>query len=184
MVMPGFANVHTHLTMTLARGVFEDLSPPHKPPFSGGLSPIPLPDMTPDERRAMAQLGALEALRSGTTLVLEDTNDVDDYAEALAGTGMRFLLSERAYDRVGTSIGDPAPFKLDRALGAAPSQDRSRRPQKWNGKADGRIRIAVSAWAPDMCSPELLQGPARPAEAARHLGHHPSATRSGARSRR
>ena len=117
MVMPGFANVHTHLTMTLARGVFEDLSPPHKPPFSGGLSPIPLPDMTPDERRAMAHLGALEALRSGTTLVLEDTNDVDDYAAALAGTGLRFLLSERAYDRVGTSIGDPAPFKLDRALG-------------------------------------------------------------------
>ena len=29
MVMPGFANTHTHLTMTLARGVFEDLSPPH-----------------------------------------------------------------------------------------------------------------------------------------------------------
>ena len=94
--MPGFANMHTHFTMTLARGVFEDLSPPHKPPFSGGLSPIPLPDMTPDERRAMALLGALEAMRSGTTLVLEDTNDVDDYAEALADTGLRFLLSERA----------------------------------------------------------------------------------------
>ena len=31
-VMPGFANVHTHLHMTLARGVYEDLSPPHKPP--------------------------------------------------------------------------------------------------------------------------------------------------------
>ena len=29
---------------------------------------------------------------------------------------MRFLLAERAYDRVGTSIGDPAPFQLDRAL--------------------------------------------------------------------
>jgi len=155
MVMPGFANVHTHFTMTLARGVFEDLSPPHKPPFSGGLSPIPLPDMTPDERRAMALLGALEALRSGTTLMLEDTNDVDDYAEALAGTGMRFLLSERAYDRVGTSIGDPAPFKLDRALGQRHLRTIEDTHNKWNGKADGRIRIAASAWAPDMCSPEL-----------------------------
>src|SRR5262249_43152908 len=114
MVMPGFANVHTHLTMTLARGVFEDLSPPHKPPFSGGLSPIPLPNMTPDERRLMAQLGALEALRSGTTLLLEDSNDVDHYAGALGETGLRFLLGERAYDRVGTSIGDPATYQLDR----------------------------------------------------------------------
>ena len=90
MVMPGFANVHTHFTMTLARGVFEDLSPPHKPPFSGGLSPIPLPDMNPDERRVMAQLGALEAMRSGTTLALEDSNDVDDYAEQI-----------REYDEAG-----------------------------------------------------------------------------------
>jgi 5-methylthioadenosine/S-adenosylhomocysteine deaminase len=157
MVLPGFANVHTHFTMTLARGVFEDLSPPHKPPFSGGLSPIPLPDMAPDERRAMALLGALEALRSGTTLVLEDSNDVDDYAEALAGIGMRFMLSERAYDRIGTSIGDPAPFKLDRALGQRHLRTIEATHKKWNGKADGRIRIAASAWAPDMCSPELLK---------------------------
>src|SRR5215831_3395038 len=57
IVLPGFANTHTHLTMTLARGVFEDFSPPHKPPFSGGLSPIPLPSMSPDERRVMAELG-------------------------------------------------------------------------------------------------------------------------------
>ena len=58
-------------------------------------------------RDVVAQLGALEALRSGTTLALEDSNDVDDYAGALADTGMRFLLSERAYDRTGTAIGDP-----------------------------------------------------------------------------
>src|SRR5204863_4088341 len=70
MVMPGFANTHTHLTMTLARGVFEDLSPPHRPPFSGGLSPIPLPSISPQEKRVMAQLGALEAMRSGTTFAL------------------------------------------------------------------------------------------------------------------
>jgi 5-methylthioadenosine/S-adenosylhomocysteine deaminase len=139
MVMPGFANVHTHLTVTLARGVFEDLSPPHRPPFSGGLSPIPLPDMTPDERRAMAQLGALEASRSGTTLALEDSNDVDHYAGALADTGLRWLLSERAYDRVGTSIGDPAPYRLDRALGQKHLRIIEDTFHKWNGKlwADG-----------------------------------------------
>ena len=157
LVMPGFANIHTHFTMTLARGVFEDLSPSHKPPFSGGLSPIPLPDMTPDERRAFALLGALEALRSGTTHVLEDSNDVDHYAEALADTGMRFLLAERAYDRIGTSIGDPAPYQLDRALGQGHIKNIERNHRDWNGKADGRMRIAISAWAPDMCSPELLQ---------------------------
>jgi 5-methylthioadenosine/S-adenosylhomocysteine deaminase len=157
MVMPGFANTHTHLTMTLARGVFEDLSPPHKPPFSGGLSPIPLPSMSPDEKRVMAQLGALEALRSGTTFLLEDGASLDDYAEALAATGLRFLLAERAYDRIGTEIGDPAPFQLDRKLGERHMVNIEALFGKWNGKADGRVRVAVSAWAPDMCSPELLR---------------------------
>jgi len=157
MVMPGFANTHTHLTMTLARGVFEGLSPPHKPPFSGGLSPIPLPSMSPDEKRVMAQLGALEALRSGTTFLLEDGSKLDDYAEALATTGQRFLLAERAYDRIGTEIGDPAPYQLDRKLGESHMVNIEALHGRWNGKADGRVRIAVSAWAPDMCSPELLR---------------------------
>ena len=156
MVMPGFANAHTHLTMTLARGVFEDLSPPHRPPFTGGLSPIPLPRMTPDEQRVMALLGALEALRGGTTLALEDGVDVGDYAEALAATGMRFMLGVRAYDRIGTEIGDPAPYRLDRALGERRLRAIEDAYGKWHGKAHGRLRVAVSAWAPDMCSPELL----------------------------
>jgi 5-methylthioadenosine/S-adenosylhomocysteine deaminase len=157
LVLPGFANTHTHLTMTLARGVFEDLSPPHKPPFSGGLSPIPLPAMSADERRVMAQLGALEALRSGTTFVLEDGTGLDDYAADLGASGMRFLLAERAWDRVGTEIGDPAPFQLDRALGERHIASIERLFSKWNGRQGGRLRVAVSAWAPDMCSPELLR---------------------------
>jgi 5-methylthioadenosine/S-adenosylhomocysteine deaminase len=157
MVLPGFANTHTHLTMTLARGVFEDLSPPHKPPFSGGLSPIPLPAMNADERRIMAQLGVLEALRSGTTFMLEDGSNLDDYAEALAASGLRYLLAERAFDRIGTEIGDPAPFQLDRELGERHLVNIEQLFGKWNNKAEGRLRVAVSAWAPDMCSPELLR---------------------------
>jgi cytosine/adenosine deaminase-related metal-dependent hydrolase len=157
LVTPGFANVHTHLTMTLARGVFEDLSPPHKPPFSGGLSPIPLPRLTQEEQRVFVLLGALEALRSGTTLVLEDGAATPDYAEALADTGLRFLLGVRAWDRTGTEIGDPAPFQLDRKMGQNHLRKIEDAFRQLNGKADGRLRIAVSAWAPDMCSPELLK---------------------------
>ena len=70
---------------------------------------------------------------------------------------MRFLLGERAYDRTGTSIGDPAPYRLDRAMGQRHLRIIEDTFGKWNGKADGRLRIAVSAWAPDMCSPELLR---------------------------
>src|SRR6185437_11584381 len=30
VVMPGFANIHTHFTLIIAKGIYEDLSPPHK----------------------------------------------------------------------------------------------------------------------------------------------------------
>ena len=76
---------------------------------------------------------------------------------AWATTGLRFLFGERAYDRIGTSIGDPAPYQLDRALGQKHIETIEKTFANWNGKADGRIRIAISAWAPDMCSPELLE---------------------------
>ena len=33
-VLPGLANTHTHLSRVLARGIYEDLSPPHTPPFT------------------------------------------------------------------------------------------------------------------------------------------------------
>jgi 5-methylthioadenosine/S-adenosylhomocysteine deaminase len=69
-VLPGLANTHTHLSRVLARGIYEDLSPPHSPPFEGGLAPLPTPGLDRDEERAMVLLGALEAIRSGTTLTL------------------------------------------------------------------------------------------------------------------
>ena len=42
VIFPGLANTHTHLPRVLARGIYEDLSPPHRPPFTGGLAPLPL----------------------------------------------------------------------------------------------------------------------------------------------
>jgi 5-methylthioadenosine/S-adenosylhomocysteine deaminase len=156
-IMPGFANVHTHLHMTLARGVYEDLSPPHKPPFTSGLAPLPLPALEPDELKVFCQLGVLEAIRSGTTAILEDATGIDTYVEDIAATGVRFLLTERAWDKAKGSIGDPAPFEVDRRLGERCLARIEALHAKRHGMANGRIRIGVSAWAPDMCSPELLR---------------------------
>lgn len=156
-VFPGFANIHTHLVMTLARGVFEDLSPPHAPPFTGGLSPIPLPPLSPHEQAVMCRLGALEAIRSGTTAVLEDASEIENYAQEMVDTGLRMVLAERSWDRVGTSIGDPAEFMRDERVGRAGIGRTERLHAKWNGAGGGRIRVGVSAWAPDMCSEELLR---------------------------
>jgi 5-methylthioadenosine/S-adenosylhomocysteine deaminase len=154
--MPGFANVHTHLAMTLARGIYEDLSPAHTPPFVGGLAPLPLPHLSTEEHQVMCQLGVVEAIRSGTTLALEDAVGIQRYAEALAESGLRFLLCERAWDRAHAAIGQPGPFEIDRTLAAQGFSRIEALHSRWHGKANGRINVGLAAWAPDMCSPQLL----------------------------
>jgi 5-methylthioadenosine/S-adenosylhomocysteine deaminase len=108
VVMPGFANVHTHFWLIIAKGIYEDLSPPNRPPFTSGLAPIPIPDLSREEAIAMVRLAALEAIRSGTTAVLEDGSGIDEYAHAIADTGLRLLLCERAWDKAKGGIGDQA----------------------------------------------------------------------------
>lgn len=156
-VLPGLANIHTHFSMILAKGVFEDLSPPHAPPFEGGLSPIPMPELEPEELRTMCALAAIEAIRSGTTAVIEDGTGIDTYADIVADSGLRVLFCERAWDRVGASIGDPSPFEQDRRLGGTTLQRIADLHTAWDGAADGRIKVGAAAWAPDMCSPDLLR---------------------------
>ena len=155
-ILPGFANTHTHLPRVLARGIYEDLSPPHTPPFSGGLAPLPLPSLSADEERLMATLGALEAIRSGTTLVLEEGTALDRYAAALADTGLRLVLCERAWDRARASIGQPGPFEQDGALAETGLARARALHARWHGRDRGRVSVGIAAWAPDLCSPELL----------------------------
>jgi 5-methylthioadenosine/S-adenosylhomocysteine deaminase len=157
VVMPGFANIHTHFTLIIAKGIYEDLSPPHKPPFTSGLAPLPVPQLSKDEMIAMVRLAALEAIRSGTTAALEDGSNVEDYAQSIADTGLRLLLCEKAWDKAKGNIGDPGPFDVDAALGDDCIRKTEALHAKWHGARNGRITVGVSAWAPDMCSPALLR---------------------------
>ncbi|ETW99961.1 MAG: hypothetical protein ETSY1_13040, partial [Candidatus Entotheonella factor] len=152
-VMPGFANTHTHLSMTLARGIYEDLSPPHHPPFEGGLAPLPLPVLIEGEHLVMCLLGAVEAIRSGTTLLLEDAVGIHRYAADLVASGLRLQLCERAWDRAQAGIGQPGPFELEPRLAQQGLERIEALHSQWHGQGQDRIRVGLAAWAPDMCSP-------------------------------
>ena len=155
-VMPGFANTHSHLHLALARGIFEDMSSPNAPPF-GNPSRLPLPRLSDEEYTVMCQFGALEAIRGGTTAMLEDNIGIARSAGALADTGLRLLLCERAWDKAVGNIGDPHPFQASEALAVSGLERIAALHAQWHGKAGGRISVGVAAWAPDMCSPGLLR---------------------------
>lgn len=156
MVMPGLANLHTHFSMALARGMFEDFSPPNRPPFTGGFAPFPQPELCSSQNTTMCKLAAIEAIRSGTTAVLEDGFNISSYASAVARSGLRMVLAERAWDNSCVDIGSVTPFKRDEMLEQNGLERIGALHAAWNGAEDGRIRVGIAAWAPDACSPELF----------------------------
>jgi len=109
----------------------------------------------------MAQLGALEAMRSGTTPGARGffPTDVDDYAGALAETGMALPAgASAAYDRIGTSIGDPAPYKARTARwGQRHLKTVERNFRDWNGKAKAASASPCRPGHPTCARPSCLQ---------------------------
>jgi 5-methylthioadenosine/S-adenosylhomocysteine deaminase len=104
----------------------------------------------------------IEAMRSGTTAILEVWGGIEDYADVLVASGLRFLACEQISDRArGVRVGQPDKFEADPALAAAGLKRISDLHAKWNGAGDGRFRVGVSCHAPDMCSPEMLQSAAK-----------------------
>lgn len=159
VVFPGLVNCHTHLLATADRGILEDFGFPTtlKFPTTGrGL-------LDEDGRNVFGLLGSLEAIRSGTTTMLEISDDIPVYADSLAGTGMRLFLAENFNDVDDAQFAEGryefSSEKLD--AGLRRSEDLISR---WHGAEDGRVRCMVSPHAPELCSPELLRESALMAE--------------------
>ncbi len=155
-VMPGLANCHNHLARVLARGIFEDQPAPNTPPYSRR-GKLPFPALSASERRSMVRLGALEAIRGGTTLLMDIAGSIEDYAAVLAETGLRLVLAEQGADRArGVRVGEAVAFERDQAGGDDALRAMTTLFDKWNGALGGRIKVAAAVHAPDMASPEFL----------------------------
>lgn len=151
-VFPGFVNCHTHMLATADRGILEDFGFPTTlrfPTTGRGL-------LSDEERTVFALLAAIEAMRSGTTTLLEISDRVPQYARALADTGLRLFLAENFNDADDEALArgrfEFSESKLD--AGLRRSADLISR---WHGAEGGRVRCFVSPHAPELCSPDLLR---------------------------
>src|SRR5262245_50967319 len=157
LVMPGFANCHTHFVRILARGISEDQSAPNRPPFTRK-GRVPFPPLGRDQLAVMRRLAVIEGLRRLTTAAIDITNHIEGYAEAIVATGLRLVLAEQVSDRAkGVRVGERNVFEADPELADKGLQRIFDLHAKWHGAAYGRITVAVAAHAPDMVSPALLQ---------------------------
>ncbi|MCG5241424.1 amidohydrolase family protein [Azospirillum doebereinerae] len=152
LITPGFVNAHLHAVLVMVRGVAADLgfAPSYTPGVPKGT------DATPEEARALARLGAVEALLSGSTLVCDHFVHAEATLDAIAELGLRVHAGWRVHD-VDFSRVAQGEWRFDAAIG----EDLLRRTldlhDRWHGARDGRIQVQMAAHAPDTCSPGFLR---------------------------
>lgn len=158
-LLPGLINCHAHLGQTLSRGFNEDFGFPNS--YKLAVQPTSL--VSRDEATLMAVVGALEAIRTGSTTVVENVGGTASTAASLAKTGLRWVFAESATDREGGSPMSPEIL----ARGEAPRFSPKMRDEglqritdlhaAWHGKENGRISVFPAAGLAENSSPELLR---------------------------
>ncbi len=92
VLMPGFVNAHTHIPMTLLRGLADDLRLDVW--LMGYMMPVEREFVTPEFVRLGTKLGCAEFIRSGVTCFADMYYFEEDVAAATAEAGLRALCAE------------------------------------------------------------------------------------------
>ena len=159
-LLPGLINCHAHLAQAISRGFNEDFGFPNS--YKLPVSPTSL--MSRDENTLMAVVAAIEAIRTGSTTVVENVGGILPEASELAKTGLRWVFAESATDREGGSPMSPEILARGEAPRFSPAMrdDGLKRisdlHSAWHGKEGGRITVFPAAALAENSSPELLRG--------------------------
>jgi 5-methylthioadenosine/S-adenosylhomocysteine deaminase len=149
-LLPGFIQTHVHLCQTLFRGHADDM------PLLDWLKRRVWPmeaAHTPATLRASARLAATELMLSGTTtaLTMETVHDTDVVFEALDEMGLRAVVGKCMMDsdrEVPSRLQEKTRESIDESVALR---------QRWDGKANGRLRAAFAPRFAVSCSRELLE---------------------------
>jgi 5-methylthioadenosine/S-adenosylhomocysteine deaminase len=153
-VLPGLIDVHMHTPWAVVRGVAQDVA--HW--MQKALAPYSR-HRTPEATLAGVRLNVLEALKAGTTTMVDYTHPVPGWAEVFEQVGVRARLTPTINalppgEMAGWKIGDVYP--LDDAVGQAAIDTAVSFAHDWHGAAEGRITVMLGPQGPDMLSREQL----------------------------
>jgi 5-methylthioadenosine/S-adenosylhomocysteine deaminase len=141
-IMPGLVNAHTHVPMTLLRGLNDDL---RLDVWLGYLMPLEREFVSPEFVRLGTELACAEMIRSGVTTFADMYYFEDEIAETTAAIGMRALLGQ-------TILVFPAPDAESYEDGLTLCR---RFIERWNGHPLIQPAVAPHAWY--TATPELLR---------------------------
>ncbi|WP_296874021.1 amidohydrolase family protein [uncultured Methanobrevibacter sp.] len=141
ILLPGLVNTHTHLSMTLFRGLADDLSldswlNDHIWPMEANLNG--------EYCYIGALLAAVELIKSGTTTLSDMYFYMEDVARAIDDAGLRAVLS---YGMIDFGDAERRQAEIEQNLTLF---------KNCNGMADGRIKVFFGPHSPYTASEELL----------------------------
>jgi 5-methylthioadenosine/S-adenosylhomocysteine deaminase len=142
VALPGLVNCHTHVAMTLFRGIAEDKA--FDEWWRETIWPLER-KLKPSDIYVGALLGCLEMIKSGTTCFADMYFHEDAVAEAVAKSGLRAVLAPGIIEAGSSRLGRKM---LKEAVKIA---------RKYHGYADGRIHVKLGPHTAYTCSPKLLK---------------------------
>ena len=162
LLMPGFADGHTHVCQQLLRGRSGGTEPMT---WSGVLVPFES-GLTPQDVRVSARLACLEMIKAGFTSFADAGGvHMDQAAEAVLESGMRAAICRSSMD-IGETVGGRLIETRQEILSRFEELYRV-----YDGKGNGRLQIWLGLREIMTCSPELMRDTAAEA-AAYHTGIH------------
>lgn len=147
ILMPGLVNAHTHVPMTLMRGLADDLRLDVW--LQGYMWPVEREFVSPDFVRLGTQLACAEMIRSGVTCFADMYFFEEAVAQATAEAGMRAVCAQ-------TVLKFPSPDALSFEDSLAAAREYI---QRWKGHE--LIVPSVAPHAPYTCTPEILRATAQ-----------------------
>jgi 5-methylthioadenosine/S-adenosylhomocysteine deaminase len=149
-LMPGFIQSHIHLCQTLFRGAADDLE------LIDWLKQRVWPmeaAHTPESLYVSARLGIAELIKGGTTcaLTMETVNHTDSVFRAVEESGFRATVGKCMMDQ-----GDDAPEALIEETDDSIAESLALL-ERWNGRAEGRIRYCFAPRFALSCTREMLE---------------------------
>ncbi|RDD54178.1 MAG: amidohydrolase [Candidatus Korarchaeota archaeon NZ13-K] len=161
IAIPGLINTHTHIPMTLFRGVADDM--PLREWLTEKIWPMEA-NLRPHHVRAGTELGLLESVRTGTTTIFDMYFFEETIADVFKSFGVRGVLASAILD-----FGTPECKDFDECLKVADSFVR-----RWAG--DPLILPCYGPHAPYTVSPRGLSEISSRAESGSWIQIHASET--------
>jgi 5-methylthioadenosine/S-adenosylhomocysteine deaminase len=143
LVLPGLVNTHTHLPMSLFRGLADDL--PLSVWLNDHIFPAEARFITPQSVAAGTRLSCAEMLLSGTTTCCDGYFLADQVTGAVQGTGMRAVIGQGVIDFPAPGVPDPA-LNADHARAFV---------SHWQGRS-ALLAPSVFCHSPYTCSSDTL----------------------------